>query len=285
VFVKPNFTFPRPVPGVTTTRELLGDIVGLLAETGAEVFVGESNGGYGSFLASDSFAGHNLEELCKHSGATPVDLSKEQLGVYSEQIGGRRVTVRLPKFLVEEIDFTVSIPVLKVHAMTTVSLSIKNLWGCYPTDLRLLEHRELDRKLALISKLIKARFGIVDATFGLDDHGPMEGIPRFIGKFVAANDLLTLDLACAEMMGFEPASIRHLRNLAKFSNRKPVAYGFESNEDLSEHRMKFALHRDLIDSLSFACFHSNLLAKVVFDSPLTVPIYATLGRTPRRKLR
>src|SRR2546426_2882604 len=138
VFVKPNFTFPRPVRGVTTSREMLEDTVTLLSERGAEVFVGESNGGYGSFTAAEAFAGQGLHEICRRTGAQAVDLSKEDLEEYSGVIGGKEVSVRLARLLVDEVNFTVSLPVLKVHAMTTVSLSMKNLWGCYPTDLRLL---------------------------------------------------------------------------------------------------------------------------------------------------
>jgi len=283
VFVKPNFTFPRPVPGVTTTRAVLEASLTLLTSRGVDVYVGESNGGYGSFLAREAFEGHQLHEICLLTGAKALDLSSLPTEVFTERIDGKRVTVRLPKMLVEDVDFTISIPVLKVHAMTTVSLSMKNLWGCYPTDLRLLEHKDLDRKLVLISKLIKARFGIVDATYGLDKHGPMEGEARYLGKFIASNDLLALDTACARMMGFDPDKILHLRNLTRYASLSASSVA-TSNEDLSKQDWGFTLQRDFIDSLSFACFHSDYLSKIVFDSPLTVPIYALLGRKPRRKL-
>src|SRR5438445_1023185 len=238
VFVKPNFTFPRPVRGVTTSREMLEDTLTLLRERGAEVFVGESNGGYGSFTAAEAFAGQGLHDVCRRTGAQAMDLSKEELEEYSGVIGGKEVSVRLARLLVEEVDFTISLPVLKVHAMTTVSLSIKNLWGCYPTDLRLLEHRQLDRKLALISKLVKARFGIVDATYGLDKHGPMEGEARFLGKFIASNDLLALDTACARMMGFNPDKILHLRNLTRFAKR-PESSSITANVYLYSYKWVF----------------------------------------------
>src|SRR6266581_2716426 len=38
VFVKPNFTFPRPIQGVTTSLEMLENTLTLLLEKGAEVF-------------------------------------------------------------------------------------------------------------------------------------------------------------------------------------------------------------------------------------------------------
>jgi len=123
----------------------------------------------------------------------------------------------------------------------------------------------------------------VDATYGLDKHGPMEGEARFLGKFIASNDLLALDTACARMMGFNPDKILHLRNLTRFAKR-PESSSITANVDLSAYKWAFTLRRDLIDSLSFSCFHSDALAKIVFNSPLTRPIYTLLGKKPRRRL-
>ena len=173
-----------------------------------------------------------------------------------------------------------------LRRLKSVSLRIPCVLGSHTSlncTLRLLEHKELDRKLALISRLIKARYGIVDATYGLDKHGPMEGEPRFLGKFVASNDLIALDAACARMMGFDTAKVLHLINAARFSNRSENSR-LESNQDLALYNWEFTLQRNFIDTLSFACFHSDTLARVVFNSPFTRPIYALLGRKPRRRL-
>src|SRR5207249_4100649 len=125
------------------------------------------------------------------------------------------------------------------------------------------------RKLALIRDLVKAKFGIVDATYALDEHGPMEGTSRKLGRFVTSNNLLALDLACAKMMGFNPRSIRHLQNLVKFIAHDAMTSGPDSNIHLSDINWNFRIRRNFIDSLSFVCFHNDLLAKIVFDSPLT----------------
>src|SRR3989442_1803683 len=99
VFVKPNFTYPRPVHGVTTSREILEDTLRILSESGAEVFVGESNGGYGSFLASEAFVGHGLDKICKQTRTQPLDLSIQETKQYVDTIGGRKVSVWLPRLL------------------------------------------------------------------------------------------------------------------------------------------------------------------------------------------
>ena len=124
----------------------------------------------------------------------------------------------------------------------------------------------------------------MDALYGLDKHGPMEGFARRLGKFIASDDLLVLDTSCCRMMGFDPRQILHLRNQLEFRIGGSEIPSFDSNEDLAKYRWNFTLSRNMIDSLSFACFHSDLLAKLVFDSPFTSPIYYLLGRKPRRHL-
>src|SRR2546428_8492269 len=97
IFVKPNFTFPRPASGVTTSRDMLEITLRLLSESGAEVFVGESNGGYGSFTAAEAFAGHRLSDICKASHTQPIDLSTQEKVEVSDEIGGKRTAVTLPR--------------------------------------------------------------------------------------------------------------------------------------------------------------------------------------------
>ena len=284
VFLKPNFTFPQYTRGVTTSPAFLRDVLATLSESVDEVFVGESNGGYGSFLASEAFAGHGLLEICKETQTTPMNLSEMESRIYSQGVNGKTTSVRLPRFLVEDVDLTVSMPVLKVHAMTTVSLSVKNLWGCCPVDLRLLQHAQLARKLRLIAELTKARFGVIDAFYGLDNHGPMEGDARLLGRYIVGDDLYGLDFLTARMMGFDPNRIQHL-GLISPNTRGDIRRGRTvSNEDVATLDWGFRLCLNLVDALSLACFHSDTLAKVVFDSPMTKPIYAIIGRQPRRRL-
>jgi len=284
VFVKPNFTYPRYTPGITTSPRFLEELLSLAGKSGPEVFVGESNGGYGSFLAEEAFIGHGLREICRKTNTTPIDLSRLESRVYTGSVAGKETSVTLPRFLVEDVDLTISVPVLKVHVMTTVSLSVKNLWGCCPLDLRLLQHAQLDRKLNLLAELCKAHLGIIDATDGLDKHGPMDGEARPVGKFIAGNDPYCLDWVTSKMMGFDPRAIRHLRFIAKETERAIDLNGVESNVSVAGIDWGFSLGFNLIDTLSFASFHNDALAQLIYHSPLTRRIFRLFGREPRRRL-
>ena len=86
------------------------------------------------------------------------------------------------------------------------------------------------------------------------------------------------------MMGFEPRTIEHLRLISPEVRAKIRAGKIESNIEIPSVGWNFQLGLNIIDVLSLAAFHSDMVAKIVFDSPLTRPIYAAVGRQPRRRL-
>src|SRR2546426_10648263 len=176
VFVKPNFTLPFYKAGVTTTETLLEATLNVLKDRASEVFVGESDGGAASFTAEYSLRNHGIPEICRRTGATMLNLSVGQRKRIREIVNGKVVEVTLPSQLLE-MDESISFPVLKVHAVTQVSLSLKNMWGCHPDGMRLFDHKHLGERLALISKLVRLRFVVVDAIYGLNRRGPMHGDP------------------------------------------------------------------------------------------------------------
>ncbi|MCK4722583.1 MAG: DUF362 domain-containing protein, partial [Dehalococcoidia bacterium] len=171
-FVKPNFTFPYYKEGITTSPEFLRCLLELLKGKAGTVIVGESDGGNHSFKADEAFEGHNMYQICKETGIELVNLSTLPSETIESKISGKTVKVQLPKLLLEEIDCWVSVPVLKVHVMTTVTLSLKNSWGCVPDTMRCLHHQNLAYKLALIARLLKPKIVVIDGTYALDNHGP-----------------------------------------------------------------------------------------------------------------
>lgn len=152
VFIKPNFTYPYYKEGITTNPGVLRILMGILKDRCDRVIVGESDGGNRSFSADAAFQGHEMFEICKETGVELVNLSKMPSIYVEERIQNKKVKVQLPKILLNDVDCFISVPVLKVHVMTTITLSIKNLWGCYPDTMRSLHHKHLSHKLALIAK-------------------------------------------------------------------------------------------------------------------------------------
>ena len=285
VFVKPNFTFPYYKEGVTTTPELLRCLLTLLKSKAGTVILGESDGGNHSFTADEAFQGHNMHLICKETGVELVNLSKLPSRVIEDEFQGKKVKVRLPKLLLEEIDCFISVPVLKVHAMTGVSLSMKNLWGCHPNTMRCLEHQNLNHKLTLITRILNPKIVVIDGVYGLDGHGPMFGEPRRIDLVMMANNPVAADSLGAAIVGVPLKMANHILVAERAGLGTTNLQQVEINDGWEQFKMQFSVKKTLIDRVTSILFNSDAIARLVMDSPFTPIIYKVAGilRSPEEK--
>ena len=283
VFVKPNFTLPYFKPGITTHGSVIEATLAVLKDRASEVLIGEADGGYGSYTAEYALKNHGVPDICGRTGTTMVNISQMERSRVTERINGKLIAVTIGKDLLN-VDESVSLPVLKVHAVTKVSLSIKNLWGCHPDTLRLLDHKDLAEKLTLIAKSIHLRFALVDGIYGLNIHGPMDGVPVKVGVIILGDSPVATDATACRLMGFDPARIKHIRIAANEGLGSYNTSDIDILEDLTAFQQKFRIEPAIVDRLGALTFRSRFLSKIVFDSPLTKPIYRLTGRTHRRKI-
>jgi Uncharacterized conserved protein len=275
VFIKPNLTADSHAPGITTTPLMIRTVVKVVAPLVSKVIIGESDGGNYSFSADASLKNHQIYDIAEEcENVDVVNLSNLPRKRITGTVCGKRVWVDLPKLLVEDIDCTISLAVFKTHAMTHGSFSIKNLWGCYPDPMRLLFHKNLDYKLALISKLVKNKIQILDGFWALDGHGPMEGTPVSINKVLVANDPVAADSTAAHLMKLDAGKITHLRVAEEFGLGRSDMSAIEFNKAISSEELpKFLPYKIRLDYLSVLFFKSELISKAVLSSPLTPLVY------------
>ena len=273
VFIKPNFTYPYYKEGITTSPEVLRALCGILKDRCDQVIIGESDGGNHSYKADDAFKGHGVDKICRDIGVEQVNLSTLPARYVEETIQGKRVKVQVPNLLLDDIDCFVSLPVLKVHVMTTITLSMKNLWGCYPDTMRCLHHTDLARKLALLTKVINPRLVVVDGTYGLDGHGPMYGTAKRLDLLLASNNPVVADALGTRLMGFDPQDIDHIVYAEREGLGTTDLTTVNLNDDWKQYRQDFCVEKTFVDHLSGLLFRSESLAKLVMDSPLSPLIY------------
>ena len=101
-----------------------------------------------------------MYKICRNLGVELVNLSKLPARFIESKIQGKTVKVQLPKLLLNDVDCFISVPTLKVHVMTQVSLGM-NLWGCYPDTMRGLCHQNLAYKL-LLARLLDPKITIIN---------------------------------------------------------------------------------------------------------------------------
>lgn len=283
IFVKPNYTAPFFIPGITTNRSVVEALLGILKDRVNEVYIGESDGGDESFTAEYSLKNHGVPEICNKTGASMINLSELRRIRVTDTICGRKVEVTLPIPLLN-MDESISLPVLKVHVITKVSLSLKNLWGCHPSTLRLLDHKYLSERLTLIAKSINLRFAVIDAIYGLNMHGPMDGKAVNIGAIFIGNNPVATDATATRLMGFDPIKVHHIF-IANNAGLGPIEKeNITVLDDLSQFQQNFHVKRNMLDCFSALTFKSNILNKFVSDSPFSPLLYRIVGRQYRKKI-
>ncbi len=206
VLVKPNLVRIPPSDNGTATRwEVSKAVADLVAERGARPVIAES-----------AAAGVDTEEVMKATGYSPLrELGYEVVDLKScprEVIPvpeGYVVFGELPSWdLVRRADVIISVPVLKTHDQTEVTLSMKNLKGLIDDATKKAFHREglLEGVVDLMTAL-KPRLTVMDGTICQEGMGPIFGTPKRMDLILASKDLVAADAVAGKIMGYDPTEV------------------------------------------------------------------------------
>lgn len=208
VLVKPNLGWDLYVPGAVTDAGVLAALTSLLAEDGREVILIEADQVLVDVEVAARRAG--IPQLTRHPRVRWHNLSRHPF-THRPPRGGVLDGVPLPEIIGSRPLITV--PVMKTHAKTTISGALKNQWGLLPVDRHRL-HPQLDAALPELYALAPPTLCLMDATTALEGDGPKSGAPRQVGHLLASASAPCLDWVAAEIMGFDPRAIPHLRGAA-----------------------------------------------------------------------
>ena len=214
IFIKPNLTYPSYRKGVITRRDFVAALVDSLRKinTTTKIYIGEGEGGYNSFSMTEAMRNMGFSKIAEaYTNVEIVNLSEVQTQSVELQAEGRPYYLQLPSIFFNEIDFSITCPVPKVHCMTGITLATKNQWGCLPDTMRLKNHYVFDEIIGQVCEKLKFRYAFLDGKYGLDNNGPIVGNPVEVNWFVASNSLGAFDMVVSEMMGFDWRKIGHLR--------------------------------------------------------------------------
>ena len=219
VLLKPNAgRDAEPETGITTHPQVVAAAIDAFREAGADVAVGESP--ITGVKMADAFESTGIGAVAKARNCPLIDMDVR-----------RYVTLEIPEGVamkslklcaeVAEYDIIVSIPVMKTHMHTVVTLSVKNMKGCLwrrsKVDFHMLpplaghEEKPLDIAIADMSSVLRPHLSIIDGTIGMEGLGPSAGAPRALGVVLVGADAFAADaLACA-IMGISASDVPHLR--------------------------------------------------------------------------
>ena len=221
VFIKPNIVFwsrksPMPPWGVITTTRVVEDVVKLLKNRGiSRIVIGE--GTITSNPKDRETAAHAFETLGYNKIADKYGV--EVLNLFEKRFRrtdlGDGIFLNIAENLLDA-DYVVSLPVLKTHAQTVVSLGQKNLKGCLDMESRKLCHsdnmeKDLDFHVARLIKMLPRSCTIIDGIYTMERGPAYTGKARRSDILIASGDMLFADIAGTCVLGIDPASVPHIR--------------------------------------------------------------------------
>lgn len=123
--------------------------------------------------------------------------------VYVEAPNGRCLQhILYPKIMLDS-DVVINMPCMKTHALTWVTLGIKNYQGILTDEEKYHSHRDdLSQKLVDIFRVRKPDLTIIDGLLAMEGNGSGEtGIPVQLNAIVASNDVVSADAVSCAIMG------------------------------------------------------------------------------------
>lgn len=240
ILIKPNVNSGDPHPA-STNPAVVGAVVEMvMQERPKRVIVADhSNPGTGKTL--DNMQRVGIYQAASQAGAEVVGLEAvEWIRVAPQGASSWPEGFRVPKLL-EEIDYLITLPVVKTHSIASYSMSLKNTVGLIHPSSRSILHSQREPTFgAMIAEINLARpadFVVMDATRAFLSGGPASGKVAEPGIILASRDLLAADaagLALLKHLGATPAvQDRHIWDQPQMARGRELGLGVTSFQDFS----------------------------------------------------
>jgi uncharacterized protein (DUF362 family) len=207
VLLKPNLlTSGRLGKECITRSELVYCVAQLVREAGGKPFFGDSPA-FGSAMG-----------VARANGYLPM---MEELNLPVVEFHGQRYEtgsdtfnhLRLCKEAMDA-DVVINLPKLKSHMQLTLTMGVKNLFGCVPGKMKAWWHMEAGKDehrfgemLVETARAIAPDLTILDGIIGHEGNGPSGGEPRQLNILGASSDVFALDRAIVEILNVDPALV------------------------------------------------------------------------------
>ena len=220
VLLKPNLVEYIPGRPVNTDTHLIGAAAETFLRLGAaSVTVAEGPGHHRDteLLLHQTGLGDQLA----HRNIQFVDLNRDELIKTKLQANYSGLGhLWLPRTVLGS-DFVVSMPKVKTHHWTGVTLSMKNMFGIVPGGRygwpkNVLHWAGIHESVLDICATIRPHFVIADGVVGMEGDGPLNGTPKTLNTILLSDDPVAADFRLSRLLSIEPNSIKYLREAARF---------------------------------------------------------------------
>jgi len=203
-----------------TSKDLVGHVVDLVIKAGGKPAICDADMIWTKFWENAREMG--WDRWAKERDVDLINLSDTEL-VYFDfgedtvfQDNDRPNKEIVSKELLDA-DVIISIPKMKTHLYTGVTLGMKNMYGTLPMMDKAQYHKKgIDEVIYWINRAFTPTLTIIDGTVGGEAVGPLSVTPVQFNTVVASNNVALADAVASKLMGFDRPfeEINHLK-LAK----------------------------------------------------------------------
>lgn len=207
VLLKPNLlTGSRPTKECVTRPEIVYCVAQLVKEVGGKPFLGDSPA-FGSAKGVAKANGYLsfIEEL----DLRVVEFHGKRYQTVSDTFNHLRLSKEAM-----DADVIINLPKVKSHMQLTLTLGVKNLFGCVPGKMKAWWHMEAGKDVSRFGEMlvetaraINPDLSIADGIIGHAGNGPSGGEPHPLGVLGASADVFALDRSLVEILGVDPAIV------------------------------------------------------------------------------
>ena len=210
VLVKVNICGGVPEKiGTFTSIEVADVMADLIKSVGAEPIFADADMVWVKFWQAATDSGY--VEWAKKKGVRLVNLSETKIVNFDF---GPNSALGIEKVSMETIDADViiSVPTMKTHLLTGVTLAMKNMYGTFPDIDKAKYHKKsIEDTILEVNSAFTPNLVIIDGSIGGEAIGPLSACPVYFETIIASNDVVMADSIASQMMGYEPMDIVHIK--------------------------------------------------------------------------
>jgi uncharacterized protein (DUF362 family) len=214
ILIKVNFISTKTwETGVTTDPVVVEALIQAAKQVNPDVYVVESDATMTSADKACKVTG--ILDLCLKYNVQFINLGREKdkisINVPDPEILSK---ITLPKLVLDS--HIISAAKLKTHEATMVTLGMKNMFGLLPGRFKAKYHlRGISKVIVDINSIVKSSLTVIDGFMAMEGKGPVHGTPKKMDLIIAGKDPVATDAVGAQVMGFEPNAIYHIKRAAE----------------------------------------------------------------------
>jgi len=198
------------------------------------------------------FAVNGYAAIARRRGAELVYL--DEGGTVPYTLEGEEAPIRIPRRLYESFidpsrrpgNFYLSLPKLKTHSMTTMTLGVKNQQA-FPIDadrMHFHNHETLHPRLARLYRMVQPDFCLIEGVTAIfNGHVPptalLEESSVRLNVLIGGQDTVAVDTVGCKMMGYAIEEVEHLRLAAEWGLGEGRLDRIEVIGDLGRFRKRY----------------------------------------------